>query len=109
MRKEEEEFLWIFHFSRYPLADPESENAIKQRLRNRIRSHDIPLTPSDHILISLVHVCDLTHLLFSDEEMKKVGPRIAEIANSDRIGHAVEECLNEIGKALLELHSYSGL
>lgn len=109
LRKEGKEFLWVFHISRYPLADPTSENAVKQRLRNRIRMKDIPMKETDHVLISLVHVCQLEFLLFSDEEQKAFAERIEEISKHDRIGRAVMECLEEIQKAILEIRTYSGM
>ena len=109
LREEDHEFLWIFHFSRFPLADPNTENAVKQRLRNRIRDASIPLTDSDHVLISLIHACQLEGLLFSDDELAGCRDRIAEIATSDRIGKAVEDCLEEIQKAILEIRTYSGM
>ena len=109
LREEDREFLWIFHYSRYPLADPGTENAIKQRLRNRIRSKDIPLTGNDHVMISLIHACQLEKLLFSEDELVYFRDRIEHIATTDKIGHAVEDCLEEIQKAILEIRTYSGM
>lgn len=109
LKEQDKEFLWVFHFSRYPLADPGTENAIKQRLRNRIRSKDIPLTERDHVLISLIHACQLEKLLFSEEELSYFRDRIEQIATTDKIGHAVEDCLEEIQKAILEIRTYSGM
>ena len=107
--KEGKDFLWVFHISRYPLADPTSENAVRQRLRNRIRMEDVPIRKIDQLLISLVHVCQLEFLLFSDEEQKKYAGRIEEISKQHRIGRAVTECLGEIQKAILEIRTYSGM
>ena len=107
--EEDKEFLWVFHFSRYPLADPSAEIAVKQRLRNRIRSREIGLSESDQVLISLVHACQLERLLFSDEELETFHDRIREIAESNKIGHAVADCLEEIQKAILEIRTYSGM
>ena len=109
LKEENKEFLWVFHFSRHPLADPTAESAIKQRLRNRILKKEIPLTETDHVLISLVHVCDLESLLLSDEERKAHAERIREIWTRDKIGKAVADCLEEIQKAILEIRTYSGM
>jgi hypothetical protein len=109
IREEDKEFLWIFHFSRYPLADPSTETAVKQRLRNRIRDSKIPLSDSDHVLIALVHACQLEYLLLSVEEQSRFRERIDEITSSDCIGHAVIDCLEEIQKAILEIRTYSGM
>jgi hypothetical protein len=107
--EEDMEFLWIFHYSRYPLADPGTETAVKQRLRNRIRDSEIPASDSDHLLIALVHACQLEPLLLSSEEQVQYSERIDEITASDRIGHAVVDCLREIQKAILEIRTYSGM
>ncbi|MEX0322488.1 MAG: GPP34 family phosphoprotein [Puniceicoccaceae bacterium] len=109
LQEVDKEFLWVFHFSRYPLADPETETAVKQRLRNRIRDSQIPMTNQDHVLISLIHACQLESLLLSDEEYSNCSARIEEIATRDRIGHAVTDCLEEIQKAILEIRTYSGM
>lgn len=109
LREENQEFLWVFHLSRYPLADPSSENAVKQRLRNRIRNHRIPLTEIDHVMISLIHVCRLEDLLLSKDEQEAHRERIEEIVSNDKIGQAVMRCLEEIQKAILEIRTYSGM
>ena len=109
LREEDKEFLWIFHYSRYPLADPATEDAVKQRIRNRVRSDEIPLSDSDHVLISLVHACQLEHLFLSEQEQGACRKRIEEIASSDRIGMAVADCLEEIQKAIMEIRTYSGM
>lgn len=109
LRKQDHEFLWVFHYTRYPLADKEAENAVKQRLRNRILMPDIPATESDHLLISLAHICELDGLLLSEKEQSQQASRLAEIARNDRIGGAVQACLDEIQRALMEIRTYSGL
>ena len=109
LREDNREFLWVFHFSRYPLADPTSENAVKQRLRNRIRMKDVPMQELDQVLISLIHVCQLESLLFSESERETYRERIEDISMNDRIGRAVMECLEEIQKAILEIRTYSGM
>jgi hypothetical protein len=109
LREENKEFLWVFHFSRYPLADATSENVVKQRLRNRIRMEDVPMNEMDHVLISLIHVCQLESLLFSDSEREVYRARIEDIWQHDRIGRAVMECIEEIQKAILEIRTYAGM
>ena len=109
LREDDQEFLWVFHFSRYPLADPSTEAAVKQRLRNRIRDNQIPMSDSDHVLIALLHACQLEKLLLSSEEEGHYRDRIEAITKSDRIGRAVLDCLEEIQKAILEIRTYSGM
>ncbi len=109
LREEDKEFLWIFHFSRYPLADPSTELAVKQRLRNRIRDASIPMNRRDRVLISLVHACNLEHLLLAKDEIDAFQERIHEICSKDNIGHAVNDCLEEINRAIMEIRTYSGM
>lgn len=109
LRRENHEFLWVFHYSRYPLADPESENAIRNRLRNRILSQKVPLSGPERAMISLIHACQLEYLLLSPEEQESSRERIERISRDDRIGKAVMGCLEEIQKAILEIRTYSGM
>ena len=109
LKEVDKEFLWVFHFSRYPLADATAEGAVRQRLRNRIRMMDLPVSETDHVLISLVHVCQMEDLLLSEEEQDKYRERMDDICRHDKIGKAVLECLEEIQKALLEIRTYSGM
>jgi len=109
LRRVDKEILWVFHYSRYPLADPTSENAVRQRLRKCIRNENHSLTEMEHVLISLVHVCQLEHLLLTEEERETYRARINDICENDRIGRAVMACLKEIQKAILEIRTYSGM
>lgn len=109
LREEDREFLWIFHYSRYPLADQTTEIAVKQRLRNRIRDTSIVMSRRDHVLISLVHACNLEHLLLSPDELEAYEDRIEAICAKDKIGHAVNDCLDEIHQAIMEIRTYSGM
>jgi hypothetical protein len=60
-------------------------------------------------MIALVHACQLEYLVLSAGEQETYRQRIEEITQSDRIGCAVVECLEEIQKAILEIRTYSGM
>jgi len=109
LREEDREILWVFHYSLYPLADKESEMAVKQRLRNRILMPEIRMTEQDHVMISLIHVCQMEGLFLSKEEQETHRARIDEICLHDRIGKAALDCLEEIQKAIMEIRTYSGM
>lgn len=109
LKEENREFLWIFHYSRYPLADESAELAVKQRLRNRIRDTGISMSRRDHVLISLVHACNLEHLLLAPDEAEAFQERIHAISSEDSIGHAVNDCLDQIHRAIMEIRTYSGM
>jgi len=109
LKRENREVLWVFHYSRYPLADPSSENAVRQRLRKCIRNENQSLTEVEHVMISLVHVCQMEDLLLTEAEREQYRARIRQICEHDRIGRAVMASLKEIQKAILEIRTYSGM
>jgi hypothetical protein len=83
--------------------------AVKQRLRNRILFQEAPRTEQDHVMISLIHVCQMENLILSKDEQEKYRERIDNICMHDRIGKAVLDCLDEIQKAMMEIRTYSGM
>lgn len=109
LKEEDNEFLWVFHWSRYPLADTQQEEAVKTRLRRLVMNRSEEISENDHLLISLVHACQLDSILFSDTELKTYRERLEAITHHDKIGRAVLECIQEIQRAILEIRTYSGL
>ena len=108
LKEENKEILWVFHFSRYPLADPLAESSIKQRVRRIVMNRE-ELTMRQSVLISLIQACQLGSILFTEEEWQTYRERIEEIARNDKIGSAVMKCLQEIQRAILEIRTYSGM
>lgn len=109
LREEEQEIFWIFHFSRYPLADPSSEQAVRQRLKRCLGVPEAYMSESDHLLLALLHVCRMESLVLDDPEAGAFRDAMAHITEHDRIGSAVAGCLEEIHKALIEIRTYSGM
>lgn len=109
LKEENKEFLWVFHVSRFPLQEKEQEEAVKERLRRRIKRSEESLPERDHILISLIHTCQLESVLFSQTEIVELSEKIETITKSDAIGRAVRECLFEIQQAIMEIRTYSGI
>lgn len=107
LEEQNNELLWVFHWSRYPLADAEQEEAVKSRLRRLVIDPSAEISENDHLLISLVQACRLHSILFSEEEFKNFRNRINTIAQHDKIGRAVLECVQEIQRAIPELLTYS--
>jgi Golgi phosphoprotein 3 len=109
LREVGKEILWVFHYSRYPLADPQSEMAIRERVRSLVLNASSEISPRQSVLISLIHACDLGDILFSEAELEHCQERIAAICHNDAIGSAVMQCLQEIQRAILEIRTYSGM
>ncbi|NBD37053.1 MAG: hypothetical protein GVY10_00595 [Verrucomicrobia bacterium] len=108
LKEENKEILWVFHYSRYPLADPLAESSVKQRVRGIVMKGE-ELTMRQSVLISLLQACQLGRILFTEEEWRNCRERVEEIARNDKIGSAVMKCLQEIQRAILEIRTYSGM
>jgi len=109
LEEKDKEILWVFHVSRYPLAEKGEEEAVKDRLRRGISGGEALMSPRDHVLLSLIHACQLSHIIFTEEEIAANREQIEQAAEHDKIGSAVRECLIEIQRAILEIRNYSSL
>jgi Golgi phosphoprotein 3 len=97
LQKEEHRLLLIFPTKRYPQTDPMPEYGIRERVRQALRG----MTPPDErtaALISLVHACELTGMLFDKGERREAKRRAKEIGASQPVGSAVARVI-EAAKA----------
>lgn len=88
LQKEEHRLLLIFPTRRYPQTNPMPEYGIRERVRQALRG----MTPPDArtaALISLVHACDLTGMLFEKGERREAKKRAKEISAGQPVGSAV--------------------
>ena len=109
LRKDEEEFLWIFHSERYETLDLSEELAVRDRIRRAVLEASTEPSREETVLIALMDVCQLGPLMFSHGELERAQERIRSLASHDSIGCAVRETLNEIQRAMLEIRTYSGM
>ena len=106
LQKEEHRLLLIFPTKRYPQTDPMPEYGIRERVRQALRG----MTPPDGrtaALISLVHACELTGMLFDKGERREAKRRAKEISASQPVGSAVARVI-EASKAAVVAAAAAG-
>jgi len=106
LQKEEHRLLLIFPTKRYPQTDPMPEYGIRERVRQALRG----MTPPDErtaALISLVHACELTGMLFDKGERREAKRRAKEISASQPVGSAVARVI-EASKAAVVAAAAAG-
>jgi hypothetical protein len=100
LRREEHRLLLIFPTTRYPETDPTPEYRIRERIRAAVRG----FTPPDEhtaALISLVHACDLTGVIFEKGERREAKKRAKEITLGQPIGSAVARTVEAVKAAVI--------
>jgi len=102
-------FFLVFHETRHPVVDPAEENAVKTRIRDIVLGDKVPTRNEETAVISLMHACDLSHKVFSVDELRSVKPRIEALAKTNPIGHATVQAITQIQNAMLEIIAYSGM
>lgn len=108
LRKEEHRFLWVLNERRYPVIDNRQEQEVRARIREVIIGGGIP-DPRDVAIICLMNACDLSHTIFSAEELEQFSSRIDQVSKMDMIGQALAKAIREIQRAVLEVIAYSGM
>lgn len=109
LRRDEDEFLWVFRSERYETLDLSEEIEVQQRIRAVVLDPQRGPSREESILVALIEVCQLGRLMFSHAELERSQERIREIAGQDCIGRAVRRALTEIQRAMLEIRAYSGM
>jgi len=99
LKLENRKILWVFQVRRYPLQDNREVKEVKTRLRELIKSNEIP-DPREAVLISLVNACRLFDEIFTEAELEQYRPRIAALAKLDLIGQEVARSIHEIAQAM---------
>jgi Golgi phosphoprotein 3 len=100
LRREEHRLLLVFPAARYPQIDPMPEFGIRERVRSGLRG----LTEPDDrtaALISLVHACDLTGMLFEKGERREAKKRAKEISAGQPVGSAVAQTVEAVRAAVI--------
>ncbi|MBC2595695.1 GPP34 family phosphoprotein [Ruficoccus amylovorans] len=108
LKQEKCRFLWVMPERRYPVIDGSQEAEVKSRIREVILSGAIP-DPKDVVIICLMKACDLSPYVFTEQELEKARPRIAEVAKMDFIGQALARAIQHIQAAILETIAYIGM
>ncbi len=104
-----EKFLWMLRERRYPMVDNREEREVCARIREVVQEIDAIPDPRDVVLIGLMDACDLSHVVFTPDELEVSAARIKQIARMDFIVQAIAKDVSEIQQAILEVIAYSGM
>lgn len=99
LKIEDRKVLWVFPQRRYPLLDDREVKEVRARLRDLLLGDDIP-EYRDAVLVGLVHSCGMADILFSDQELPQIMPRLTRLAQLDLIGREVDRAIREIMMAM---------
>ena len=100
LKQEEHRLLLVFPTMRYPEANPMPEYGIRERVRAAIRGFPPP-DARTAALISLVHACDLTGVIFEKGERREAKKRAKAISQSQPVGSAVAHAVEAIKAAVI--------
>jgi pyruvate/2-oxoglutarate dehydrogenase complex dihydrolipoamide acyltransferase (E2) component len=90
-------------------VDNREEREVRARIRDVVLDPDTIPDPRDVVLIGLMDACDLSNVVFSEDELQQAGERIKKIARMDFIVQAIAKDISEIQQAILEVIAYSGM
>jgi len=106
LKKEEKKFLWVIPGRRYPMVQNQEEEEVRKRIRKVVVDGEVP-SPRDVVIVSLSSACQLLRTVFTDAELLKYSPRIAEVAKMDLIGRTVSKSVAEVQEAVMRAVLYS--
>ena len=106
LKREEKKILWVIPGRRYPMIQNKEEEEVRKRIRRVVVDGAVP-SPRDVVIISLASACQLLRTIFSDADLLKYSPRIAEVAKMDLIGQAVSKSVAEVQEAVMRAVLYS--
>ncbi len=109
LRQEEHRFLFVLKERRYPAVDDKEEREVMARIREIILTKDAIPDPRDVVIICLMDACDLSTVVFSDQELEQCRGRIKDVSKMDFIGQALAQAIRDIQEAIFEVIAYSGM
>ncbi|MDM7860954.1 GPP34 family phosphoprotein [Alteromonas sp. ASW11-36] len=100
LEKQEQRFLWLIKYERFPTEDPKPETDIRNHLKRIVLQGAAP-SDEDVALLSLVQACGLTPEVFERSEQTVAKQFITELAQGDKISKAIKQTVEEITVALV--------
>ncbi len=88
LRESDHEFLWVLKERRYPIVEGHERPEAKRRILALLYNDDLP-SPEDVALTALASASFVFERILAPSELKRVAPRIAQIARMDLIGGAI--------------------
>jgi hypothetical protein len=99
LRCEKAVFLWVHGTRRYPTVDHRERAEVRTRLAALILGDDLP-DARDAGLLSLLHACRLTDVIFSGPEFAARAGRVANLARMDLVGREAAVTFATVKQAL---------
>ena len=99
LKRQEDQFMWVFKSRRYPVIDDRLEREVKLRIMEILFSDEIP-TPRDVVIIGLAHACNLFEQILSAREVELIAPRIDQVRRLDLISQAMAQAITDIEVSL---------
>ena len=85
LRESDHKFLWVLKERRYPIVEGQERPEAKRRILALLYNDDLP-SPEDVALTALANASFVFQRILAPSELKRVAPRIAQIARMDLIG-----------------------
>lgn len=101
LRQEFRKILWIFKVKRYPAINMESENAIRERVREVVLKDAAP-TEEELMLLKLIRAGQMEKELFPDKEEGKVAKsKIKELTEGHIMRKYLDQVIQELQAAMM--------
>lgn len=94
LQKVEDTILWIFPTTNYPTANPQPEEAVRQRIRDTVMSGNTADERTRRLLV-LVRCCEMEKSIFDEADLKTAKKRIKELTEDDPIGKAIRQVMDD--------------
>ncbi|MEO0795048.1 MAG: GPP34 family phosphoprotein [Verrucomicrobiota bacterium] len=109
LQQEEHRYLFVLKERRYPVVNDQEEQEVLSRIRSVVLDDSTIPDPRDIVIVCLMDACDLSNVVFSEDELAQHKERIEQLAKMDFVGQALTKAVNQIQQALLEVMAYSGM
>jgi MHS family proline/betaine transporter-like MFS transporter len=95
LRQSDAAFLWVLKERRYPVVEGHERPEAKKRILALLYNDDIPM-PVDVALTSLADASFVFERILTPNELKRVRPRIRQIARMDLIGGEIARTAHQV-------------
>lgn len=95
LRQSDHAFLWVLKERRYPIIEGQERPEAKKRILALLYNDDIP-SPVDVALTSLADASFVFERILAPKELRRVKPRIEQIARMDLIGGEIARTAHRV-------------
>ena len=93
--------LWVFRSPRYFMVDGMARHDAGTRFTDVLFSDEIP-DPRDIALVCLADACGILRVLFNEQEIEQIAPRIEQLRKMDLIGREIASAIAEIERSVMQ-------